>query len=189
MEDPNEIGSGEGMNLYGPKQLADSIRAVRRNTVLIAEDIHEDDYLFRPSVGSRSVAEMLIHIAFFSNFDYLFHEEEHVTTLGAFDFGKFLRDSQSQEKTHHTKLKLIELLRHSGESWAEWVEFLPELFLAEEVAQRDGTSKTRFEMILGTNEHEMHHLGQLAIIERMLGIVPHLTRAKRDAEVSEEKSV
>jgi uncharacterized damage-inducible protein DinB len=177
------------MNLYGPKQLADSIRAVRRNTVLIAEDIHEGDYLCRPCVGSRSVAEILIHIAFFSNFDYLFHEEEHVTTLEAFDSGKFLRDSESQEKRHHTKSKLTELLRDSGESWAEWVEFLPELFLAEGVPQRDGTLKTRFEMILGTKEHEMHHLGQLTVIERMLGIVPHLTRAKRDAKVSEPKPV
>jgi len=176
------------MNLYGPKQLADSIRTVRRDTVLIAEGIHEDDYLFRPSTGSRSVAETLIHIAFFSNFDYFFHEEEHVTTLEAFDFGRFLRDSESQEKRHHTKSKLIELLKNSGESWAEWVEFLPELFLAEGVTQGDGTLKARFEMILGTKEHEMHHLGQLTVIERMLGIVPHLTRAKRDAAVSLKES-
>lgn len=177
------------MNLYGPKQLADGIRAVRGNTVLIAEDIHEDDYLYRPCVGNRSVAEILIHIAFFSNFDYLFHEEEHVTTVEAFDFGRFLNDSESQEKRPHTKDKVIQLLRDSGERWAEWVEFLPALFLAEGVAQRDGTLKTRFELILGTKEHEMHHLGQLTVIERMLGIVPHLTRAKRDEEVSEEKAV
>lgn len=174
------------MNLYGPKQLADSIRAVRRNVVLIAEDIHEDDYLFRPTVGGRSVAETLIHIAFFSNFDYLFHEEEHVTTLEAFDLVQFLKDSESQEKRHHTKSTLIELLRNSGESWAGWVEFLPELFLAEEVVQHDGTLKTRFEMILGRKEHEIHHLAQLTVIERMLGIVPYLTRAEPDAEVSEE---
>ncbi|HEX6497148.1 MAG TPA: DinB family protein [Acidobacteriaceae bacterium] len=177
------------MNLYGPKQLANSIYTVRRNTLLIAEDIHEDDYLYRPAGGSRSVAEILIHIAFFSNLDYLFHEEEHVTTLEAFDFGKFLRDSVSQEKRPHTKSKLVELLRGSGESWAEWVEFLPELFLAETVAQRDGTLKTRFDMILGTKEHEIHHLGQLTVIERMLGIVPHLTRVRRDEENSEEKLV
>src|ERR1700758_1697138 len=84
------------MNLYGPRQLADGIRTVRPNVVLIAEDIHEDDYLFRPTVGSRSVAEILIHMAFFSNFDYLFHGEEHVTTLQAFDFGQFLREGASQ---------------------------------------------------------------------------------------------
>jgi len=165
------------MNLYGPKQLADGIRTVRQNVVLIAEDIHEDDYLFRPSVGSRSVAEILTHIAFFSNFDYLFHAEEHATTVEAFDFGQFLNDGETQEKRHDAKSRVIESLRSSGESWAEWVEFVPEPFLAETVAQRDGTFKTRFEMILGSKEHEMHHLGQLTVIERMLGSIPHLTRA------------
>jgi uncharacterized damage-inducible protein DinB len=37
-------------------------------------------------------------------------------------------------------------------------------------------SKTRFEMLLMVKEHELHHRGQLMLIERMLGIVPHLTR-------------
>jgi uncharacterized damage-inducible protein DinB len=37
-------------------------------------------------------------------------------------------------------------------------------------------SKTRFELLLGVKEHEMHHRGQLMLIERMLGITPHLTR-------------
>jgi uncharacterized damage-inducible protein DinB len=31
-------------------------------------------------------------------------------------------------------------------------------------------------MILSVKEHEMHHRGQLMLIERMIGIVPHLTR-------------
>ena len=37
-------------------------------------------------------------------------------------------------------------------------------------------SKSRFEMILGVKEHEMHHRGQLMLIERMVGLTPHLTR-------------
>jgi hypothetical protein len=41
-------------------------------------------------------------------------------------------------------------------------------------------TKTRFEMLLGTKEHEMHHRGQLMLIERMLGIVPHLTRPMQE---------
>ena len=102
-------------------------------------------------------------------------------------FDQFLNDSKSQEKTHHTKSNLIGLLNDSGERWAEWVEFVPEQFLAETVAQRDRTLKTRFEMILSTTEHEMHHLGQLTVIERMLGIIPHLTRVNSDAGVRERK--
>ena len=38
------------------------------------------------------------------------------------------------------------------------------------------SSRTRFDMILSVKEHEMHHRGQLMLIERMLGITPHLTR-------------
>jgi uncharacterized damage-inducible protein DinB len=31
-------------------------------------------------------------------------------------------------------------------------------------------------MLLSPKEHEMHHRGQLMVMERMLGLVPHLTR-------------
>jgi len=41
-------------------------------------------------------------------------------------------------------------------------------------------SKTRFEMILSVKEHEMHHRGQLMLLERLLGIVPHLTRQMQE---------
>jgi uncharacterized damage-inducible protein DinB len=39
-------------------------------------------------------------------------------------------------------------------------------------------SKSRFEMLLSVKEHEMHHRGQLMLIEPQLGIVPHLTRER-----------
>jgi uncharacterized damage-inducible protein DinB len=35
-------------------------------------------------------------------------------------------------------------------------------------------------MILGVKEHEMHHRAQLMVIERMVGIVPHLTRQMQE---------
>ncbi len=34
-------------------------------------------------------------------------------------------------------------------------------------------------MLLSTKEHKMHHRGQLMLIERLLGIVPHLTRERQ----------
>ena len=37
-------------------------------------------------------------------------------------------------------------------------------------------SKSRFEMLLSPKEHEMHHRGQLMTLQRMVGLVPHLTR-------------
>jgi uncharacterized damage-inducible protein DinB len=40
-------------------------------------------------------------------------------------------------------------------------------------------TKTRFEMLLGAKEHEMHHRAQLMVLQRMLGLVPHLTREQQ----------
>jgi uncharacterized damage-inducible protein DinB len=36
-------------------------------------------------------------------------------------------------------------------------------------------------MLLGVKEHEMHHRGQLMLIQRLLGMVPPLTRARQQA--------
>jgi uncharacterized damage-inducible protein DinB len=175
------------MHLYGPKQLADSIRTVRKNTVLIAEDIPEEHYGYRPAADARSVEETLIHIAMVSRFDRILHEEERVTTLEGFDFGKLINRSETAEGKARSKADIVEWLRTSGESWAQWVEGLPEEILAEQVRQPGGTSKTRFEMILGTKEHEMHHRAQLTVIERLLGIVPHLTRNRQAARAAATK--
>ena len=38
----------------------------------------------------------------------------------------------------------------------------------------------RFEMLLSAKEHEMHHRGQLMTMQRMNGIVPHVTRAAQE---------
>jgi uncharacterized damage-inducible protein DinB len=37
-------------------------------------------------------------------------------------------------------------------------------------------AKSRFEMLLSPKEHEMHHRAQLMTMQRMCGVVPHLTR-------------
>jgi uncharacterized damage-inducible protein DinB len=75
------------------------------------------------------------------------------------------------------------MLHSSGEKWAGWLEGLTEGFLAERVEMPAGatpSSKSRFEMILSVKEHEMHHRGQLMLIERIVGIVPHLTRRMQE---------
>lgn len=167
------------MNFYGSKQLADSMRTVRKNTIVIAEDIPEKDYGYRPSPESRSVAETLVHIASLSRADRLIHEEQHLSSLEGFDFGQLIQKSEMEEKRQVSKSEVVALLLTEGDRWCQWVEALPEALLSEQVRMPGGTSKSRFEMLLGTKEHEMHHRGQLMVIERLLGIVPHLTRNRR----------
>jgi uncharacterized damage-inducible protein DinB len=78
-----------------------------------------------------------------------------------------------------SKAEVVALLETEGETFASYLAELPDAFLAEMVTMmpgRDQDAKSRFEMLLGVKEHEMHHRGQLMLLERMIGIVPHLTR-------------
>ena len=59
---------------------------------------------------------------------------------------------------------------------------------AEIVTRGAAGGKTRFEMLIGTKEHEMHHRAQLMVFERLLGIVPHLTRNRQRPAESTQKS-
>jgi uncharacterized damage-inducible protein DinB len=173
----------ETMNLYGPKQLAESMRTVRKNTIQIAEDIPEKDYNYRPTPESRSVLETLVHIASLSRFDRIVHEEQHLSSLEGFDFGALFK-GEAEEKRIRAKSDVVALLLTQGDRWCQWLEGLPESLLSEHVRQPGGALKTRFEMLVGTKEHEMHHRGQLMVIERLLGIVPHLTRSRQSRQVA-----
>jgi len=167
------------LNYYGGKELAASFRTVRKNTLAVAQDIPEDKYGFRAAPDTRSVGELLAHIALSFNFQYQVHAKERRTTLAGFDFPALVQRLSAEEKTPRSKEHIIELLRANGEIWANWLEGLDESFLSEAVQMPAGanpSARSRFDMILSVKEHEMHHRGQLMLIERILGIVPHLTR-------------
>src|SRR5215468_3407465 len=103
------------MSLYGPKQLVDSMRTVRKNTIQIAEDIPEKDYGYRPTPESRSAAETLVHIARLAQFDRIVHQEEHLSSLEGYDFGALIKKSEVEEKRPRSKREIVELLRSEGE--------------------------------------------------------------------------
>ena len=167
------------MNYYGAKELAESFRTVRKNTITIAQELPEEQYSFRPAPNTRTVGELLAHISLAYTFQYQVHAVEHRTSLEGFDFPTLMQRLMADEKITRSKDQTLEMLRSSGEKWAGWLEGLSESFLGEQVQMRAGmtpASKSRFEMILSVKEHEMHHRGQLMLIERMVGVVPHLTR-------------
>ena len=179
------------MTYYGGKDLARSFRTVRNNTIQIAEEIPEDRYDFRPAEGCRSVAETLVHIAVMSLVPEQIHFVERRTTLAGFDFFGFRQKLQDEAKAPRTKAQIIELLRTEGEKFAKALDGVTEEFLAEKVQYPEGMEprvKSRFEMLTAPKEHEMHHRGQLMVIERMLGITPHLTRRMEEMIASMQAS-
>jgi len=162
--------------IYGGKEMANSFRTVRKNTIQVAEDIPESKYTHVAAPEVRSVAQMLAHIASTTR-GYMELNKLKLKTFVGFDFPAFIEPFRAEENKPRSKAELIELLRTEGEKFAAWLEALTPEFLAEAITDPDGkTTKTRFERILGVKEHEMHHRAQLMLIERQLGIVPHLTR-------------
>ena len=171
------------MNYYGGKELAESFRTVRKNTLAIAQDIPEDKYSFRAAPETRSVGELFAHIAISPEFQRKINLEERRTNMEGFDFPGLMQRMRAEEKVPRTKAQVIELLTKEGEAWAKSLEGLDEKFLGEVITMPPGgapPSRTRFDMILSVKEHEMHHRGQLMLIERILGIVPHLTRRMQE---------
>ena len=162
--------------IYGGKELAGAFRTVRKNTIQVAEDIPESKYSHVAAPEARSVAQMLTHIAIATRL-WIDLNKNEITTMVGIDFPKIGETFRVEEAKPRSKGELIELLRTEGEKYASWLETLTPEFLAGVVTDPDGqTTRTRFERILGAKEHEMHHRAQLMLIERMVGIVPHLTR-------------
>jgi uncharacterized damage-inducible protein DinB len=151
---------------------------VRTNTIKIAEEIPEDKYGFRPTPDTRSVAELLTHIAFIPAIQTHIQGEK-ITDLKQVNFPALVGKMRAEEAMPRTKAQILELLKSEGDKFVAFLEGLGDSFLAERVAVPPGgeqTSRGRLEMLLSVKEHEMHHRGQLMLIQRMLGLTPHLTR-------------
>ncbi len=147
--------------------------------MIIAEDIPEDKYSYRPADGTRTVAELLTHIAFGGRLQEQINLVEKRSSLEGFDYMKFRTETAAETAKPRTKAEIIDLLKEQGEKYAATLESLSDDFLGQSVAMPPGgapPSRTRFDMLASVKEHEMHHRGQLMLIERMLGITPHLTR-------------
>jgi uncharacterized damage-inducible protein DinB len=170
------------VNYYGAKELAASYRTVRKNTITIAEDIPEDKYGFRVAEGLQSVGELLTHIALGGRFQEQVNFSEKRSSMEGFDFMKFMAGHKAAHNQPRTKAQILALLKEEGEKMANMLESVTDEFLGERVMMPPGgspPSRTRFDMLLSIKEHEMHHRGQLMLIERMLGITPHLTREQQ----------
>jgi uncharacterized damage-inducible protein DinB len=164
------------MNCYTGRDLARAFRTVRENTIKIAEEIPESKYDFSPAPGVRTVRQLLTHIALSDGLSGVHREKR--TNFDGFNFPGLVAQMQAEEAKPRSKDDVVALLKQRGEETMRWLESLSDEFLAEPFTQPRGEPKTksRFEMIMSMKEHEMHHRGQLMLIERMLGMVPHLTR-------------
>jgi uncharacterized damage-inducible protein DinB len=170
------------MTYYGGKELAAAFRTVRNNTIRIAEEIPEEKYDFRAAPDTRSIGQSLAHIALIPSFALHIHGN-NIDNLGKVNFPEFMQKTRAEEARPRNKAEIIAFLKSEGERFAAFLEGLSESLLAEKVAMPPGAdpaSRSRFEMLLSAKEHEMHHRGQLMMLQRMVGLVPHLTRQMQE---------
>lgn len=146
--------------------------------MILAEEIPEEHYGFRAAEGTQTVAHTLVHIALGPRFQEQIQFVEYRSTMVGFDFMSFRARLMAESAQPRSKAEIIQLLTEEGEKFAQAVESVSEEFLGETVTMPPGgdpASRTRFDMLLGVKEHEMHHRAQLMVVQRMLGITPHLT--------------
>jgi uncharacterized damage-inducible protein DinB len=170
------------MTYYGGKNLAFSFRQVRNNTIQIAEEIPEAKYSFTAAPDTRSIGQLLTHIALGAGIQMHIHGSK-ASDLKAVNFMELFQKSMTEEAKPRTKAETIALLNAESDKVATFLDGLSDDFLAEPVTQPPGmqpATKTRFEMLMSMKEHEMHHRGQLMLLQRMVGLVPHLTRQMQE---------
>ena len=164
---------------YGAHQLASSFKTVRKNTIQVAQDIPEDEYAHVPAEGARTVGRMLTHVAIAPTRLWQGMHGTRSTDMTGFDFFGLGARMQAEEATPRTKAEIVALLTTEGEAFATFLEGFSDAELSAMVKTYGAggpLEKCRLEMLMGAKEHEMHHRAQLMLIERQLGIIPHLTQ-------------
>ena len=86
--------------------MADSFRTVRKNTLVIADEIGEEHYGFHAASGTRTVAQTLVHIALVPGLQEHIHGVARLTTLEGFDFPAFFGPVIAEEQTPQPRLRL-----------------------------------------------------------------------------------
>ena len=137
----------------------------------------------------RSVGELLAHIAVSPESQMILHGAR----ISFVDFGTYeasMAKRKAAEQALGGKDHIVGALRDGGERFAGFLGSLDPQMLEEVVSfppPVQPSQRTRFDMLLAVKEHEMHHRAQLMLIQRMLGIVPHLTR-EREAFAAQVRS-
>ena len=129
-----------------------------------------------------SVGEQLAHLATNTEWQINLHSNH----LSFVDFEYFQRNRAQAEATEQAltsagKDAILAALKTEGDAFVSFLESLSDETLSEVVSfppPVQPATKSRFEMLMSAKEHEMHHRGQLMVYQRLLGMVPHLTRRR-----------
>jgi uncharacterized damage-inducible protein DinB len=149
----------------------------RSGLILEAERIPEEQFSFRATPETRSVAELLQHIIEAQTF--LVGETcRENSNLMRQSFPEHIKEYAPGVSEVHARAGLLELLRGSMDVAEATIRSYRDK-LDETMQGLDGKSTTKLAFLQFAISHEMYHRGQLTVYERLLNIEPALTERVR----------
>jgi len=146
---------------------------VRNGLISEVEKIPEDQFSFRATPETRSIAEVIQHII---------ESQKILVAESCRDEANIRRQSFADHYKEHAlgvrdvaeKQALLDLLRSSMGESEECIQGLSEKW-NEPMIGIDGRESTKGAILTFAFSHEMYHRGQLTVFERLLNIEPVLT--------------
>ena len=146
---------------------------VRSGLIHEAERIPADQYSFRATGETRSVAELLQHIITTEKF--LIGETcRENTNLMRQSFPDHMKEYGAGVADVSDKAGLVDLLKTSMERSVATLESYKDR-LDNTMTRFDGQQSTKLAFLTFAMSHEMYHRGQLTVYERLLNLEPVLT--------------
>lgn len=151
---------------------------VRRGLLEEAAVIPDDDWRWRPTDESRSVAELLRHVleSGLMAVGELAREDGDFTRQA---FPDFVAEYAGDLPDEMGPGELRERLRLAYSEGAATLRARGDLHMLQTIRRFDGLRGTRLAWFNHHLAHEMYHRGQLALYARQMGHVPALTRRIR----------
>lgn len=151
---------------------------VRAGVIAELENMPPEAMGHRPAEGSRTVAELALHIA-----------ESGLLMSGELTRpdGDFTRQGFAEHLAEHAadlpdtadRSELLALLERTHAAGEARIRQSGELHMLELIRRFDGQLGTRLAWMYHGIDHESYHRGQLALYARTLGRVPALTKRIR----------
>src|SRR5437868_2007409 len=109
------------MVYYGGKEMARSFRTVSNNTLTIAEEIPENKYDFRASPDTRSIGQILTHIAVGPRIQTHIQSNK-IDDITKAPFAELVPRLMAEEAKSRSKAEIVTFLKDEGEKFAAFLE-------------------------------------------------------------------
>jgi uncharacterized damage-inducible protein DinB len=157
--------------------LIESWQDVRGGLIEEASQIPAEQFSFRATPDTRSVAELLQHIAEAQKF--LVGESCRAdTNLMRQSFADHIKEYAPECASIQDKNGLLELLRTGMETSEASIRAAGQK-LQDSMRRFDGKEVSKLDFLQFAVSHEMYHRGQLTVYERLMSIEPALTQRFR----------